>query len=215
VIRAAGRLLVAGLGVLCASWVLAVTAVHAYGGRDEAQRVDAIVVMGAAQYDGRPSPVLRARLDHAITLYRRGVAPTLIMTGGTAPGDTVSEAMVGRRYAVRAGIPARAVLTERTGQRSAESIAAVAALMQRRGMRSVVLVSDPFHMLRLRILAARFGIRAYSSPTRSSPISANARQQWRHTLRESVGLPLAIFEGAEFVDPPRSLLQRLRDALPD
>jgi uncharacterized SAM-binding protein YcdF (DUF218 family) len=210
---AATRALAGLVGLFAATWLLAITAVHVYGSRDEAQPADVIVVLGAAQYDGRPSPVLRARLDHALDLYRDDVAPMLIMTGGMAPGDTVSEAAVGRRYAVRRGVPEDAVLTERAGESSEESLRAVAALMRRQGMESAVLVSDPFHMLRLRILAARFGIRAFSSPTRSSPIYGNARQQWRHTLRESVGLPWTIFEGAHLL-PPDHVLRRIRDALP-
>lgn len=176
-------------------WALTVLAIYLYGKRDGAQRADAVVVLGAAQYDGRPSPVLRARLDHAIRLYRSGIAPRLITTGGVGPGDTVSEAVVGRRYAIRAGVPARAILTERSGLRSNESLAAVAEMMEQDGLESAVLVSDPFHMLRLKLLATRFGIRAFSSPTRTSPISQNNEEEWRHLVRESVVLPFALVEG--------------------
>lgn len=196
-LRGTVRLGAATIGVAAAAWVVAVTAVYAYGRRDHARRADAIVVLGAAQYDGRPSPVLQARLDHAVRLYEQGVASTLIMTGGTGPGDTVSEAVVSRRYATRAGVPESAILTERAGERSVQSIEAVARLMDARGLRSAVLVSDPFHMLRLRLLAAKHGLRAYPSPTRSSPISANPEEEWRHTLRESIGLPFAVLEDAE------------------
>jgi len=177
---------------LVACWMLLVAAIHLFGRRDEARRSDAIVVLGAAQYDGRPSPVLQARLDHAIGLYRRGIAPTLIMTGGTAPGDTVSEAEVGKRYAVRHGVPAGAILTERSGMTTLESIRAVSALMKDRGDTTAVLVSDPFHMLRLKLLARRAGLRGYSSPTRTSPISRNRAEERRFLVRESIGLPLAL-----------------------
>ncbi|HEU0015916.1 MAG TPA: YdcF family protein [Longimicrobium sp.] len=177
---------------LGACWALLVAAIHLFGRRDEARPSDAIVVLGAAQYDGRPSPVLQARLDHAIALYRRGVAPRMIMTGGTAPGDTVSEAEVGRRYAIRAGVPAGAILTERSGMTTLESIRAVAELMHQRGDSSAVLVSDPFHMLRLKLLARRAGLRGYSSPTRTSPISRNRAEERRFLVRESFGLPLAV-----------------------
>ena len=178
-----------------AAWILVLIAVYLYGGRDEARPADAVVVLGAAQYDGRPSPVLKARLDHAISLYHAGIAPRMITTGGVGPGDTVSEAVVGRRYAIRKGVPAGAILTERSGLRTTESLDSVAKLMKARGLRSAVLVSDPFHMLRLRLLARRAGIRAYSSPTRTSPISKNPDEEWRFVLRESVVLPFALFGG--------------------
>lgn len=173
-------------------WSLMVAAVYLYGRRDEARPADAILVLGAAQYDGRPSPVLRARLDHAIALYRQGLASTLVLTGGVGVGDTVSEAVVGHRYATRAGVPADAILMERSGLRSVESMQAAAQLMQSRGLRSAILVSDPFHMLRLRLLARRLGFRAHSSPTRSSPISRERRREWRFILRESLIIPLML-----------------------
>lgn len=175
-----------------AGWMLAVAAIHLFGKVDEARPADAIVVLGAAQYDGRPSPVLKARLDHAIELYREGLADTLIMTGGTAPGDTVSEAVVGKRYAARHGVPADRILTERLGMTSLQSMEAVAALMARHGLESAVLVSDPFHMLRLRLLALRVGIEGHSSPTRTSPISRNPAEERRHVLRESLSLPFSV-----------------------
>lgn len=173
-------------------WTAIVAAVYLYGRWDGARPADAIVVLGAAQYDGRPSPVLRARLDHAISLYRSGMAPTLILTGGVGAGDTVSEAMVGHRYATRAGVPPSAILTERSGLRSIESLHATAQLMESRGLQSAILVSDPFHMLRLQLLARRFGIRAYTSPTRASPISRDSNREWRYVLRESMIIPLTL-----------------------
>lgn len=191
----AARLLAAGIRVsilMVALWALTVAAIHLYGRRDEAQRVDAIVVLGAAQYDGRPSPVLRARLDHAVSLYRRGLAPVVIMTGGVGPGDTVSEAVAAQRYAVKQGIPRDAILTERTGLTTLESMDGVAKLMRARGLNRAVLVSDPFHMLRLKLLAIRVGIRGFTSPTPNSPISRNRSQERRFLIRESFGLPVAV-----------------------
>jgi uncharacterized SAM-binding protein YcdF (DUF218 family) len=176
-----------------AGWALCVTAIHLWGRRDEARRVDAIVVLGAAHYDGRPSPVLRARLDHAIRLHRDSLAPTLIVTGGQAPGDTVSEAVAARRYAIRAGVAESAILVERgTGRTTLESVEAVARLMRAHDMRTAVLVSDPFHMLRLKLLARAAGFRGYTSPTRTSPISRNRSEERRHIVRESVSLPIAL-----------------------
>jgi uncharacterized SAM-binding protein YcdF (DUF218 family) len=189
-LRWALGLLVFGL----ACWALLVVGVWMYGRRDEARPADAIVVLGAAQYDGRPSPVLRARLDHAVDLYRRGIAKTLVMTGGVGPGDTVSEAVVGQRYAARQGVPASAILTERTGMTTLQSMDAVKRMMEQRGMHAAVLVSDPFHALRLKLLARRVGLKGYTSPTRTSPISRNPEQERRFLLRESVSLPFALVE---------------------
>jgi uncharacterized SAM-binding protein YcdF (DUF218 family) len=184
---------VAALAAL-AGWGAVLTAIVLFARRDEARPSGAIVVLGAAQYDGKPSPVLRARLDHAVELYRRGVADTLIMTGGTGPGDTVSEALVSKRYAARKGIPAGVIFTEQAGMTSLQSMRAVAGIMESNRIRSAVLVSDPFHMLRLRLLAMRVGVRAHSSPTRSSPISRNADEERRFMLRESFSLPFALIE---------------------
>lgn len=176
-------------------WALLLAAIVAYGRQDHARPAEAIVVLGAAQYDGRPSPVLRARLDHAIDLYQRGLAPLLITTGGVGVGDTVSEAVVGRRYAIRGGVPPDSILTERSGLRTVESMLAVAELMRRRELESAILVSDPFHALRLRILAYRLGLRVATSPTRTSPISRDVGEEWRHVIRESGSIVLMLVPG--------------------
>jgi uncharacterized SAM-binding protein YcdF (DUF218 family) len=117
----------------------------------------------------------------------------LLLTGGVGDGDTMSEAEVGRRYLVAKGIPASAILVERTGRTTGQSVRSAAAILRGEGLRRVVLVSDPFHALRLRILAARHGLDAATSPTRTSPIARNALTEWRYVLSESVKLPVAIF----------------------
>lgn len=177
-------------------WACVLFAVFFYGRRDEARFADAIVVLGAAQYDGRPSPVLRARLDHAVELYRADLAPYLILTGGVGVGDTVSEAEVGKRYAMRAGVPSRRILIEPSGISSDQSMRTVRRLMDGRRLRTALLVSDPFHMLRLHVLAAQLGIRAYSSPTRTSPIRLDSVEEWKHVIRESIILPLTLLRGS-------------------
>src|SRR2546423_10915717 len=120
------RLALAGLGFLALLWVASLSAVLIWERHDQSRPVGAIVVLGAAQYVGHPSPVLRARLDHAIALWRRGVAPTLIVTGGRGSGDTTSEAEVSQRYAVQRGVPRDAILMETTGRTTSQSMACVA-----------------------------------------------------------------------------------------
>lgn len=174
------------------AWLTSAIAVMIWGSRDRAQVSDAIVVLGAAQYVGRPSPVLRARLDHAIDLWQRGMAPRLIFTGGTGIGDTTSEAAVSRVYALNHGVPDTAILTENNGRTTRESLAAVSEIMHAREMRTAILVSDPFHMLRLRILSAQYGVDAVTSPTQTSPISANRGQSLGYVLSESIKVPMMI-----------------------
>lgn len=180
------------LGLLMVgSWAISLVGVIYWERRDMARPAAAIVVMGAAQYAGRPSPVLRARLEHALGLWRRGLAPTMIFTGGFGDRDTTSEAAVGRRYAIARGVPPQAILIENSGRTTSASLEHVASLMEGGTSRSVILVSDPFHMLRLAIIARRFGLDPYTSPTRTSPISGNKRTAWKYTLGESIKVPVA------------------------
>jgi Uncharacterized conserved protein len=172
------------------SWMFSLVAVIVWEHRDTARPASAIVVLGAAQYVGRPSPVLRARLDHAIALWKQGLAPRIIFTGGFGDRDTTSEAAVGQRYAIAHGVPARNILIENSGRTTAQSLQQVAFLMEAEPTRSIILVSDPFHMLRLSILARRFGMTPYSSPTRTSPISMSRRESWKYVLAESIKVPI-------------------------
>jgi uncharacterized SAM-binding protein YcdF (DUF218 family) len=176
-----------------ALWVTSAAAVLIWSNRDEARPAEAIVVLGAAQYAGKPSPVLRARLDHALDLWNRHLASLLILTGGTGLGDTTSEAAVGRTYAKKRGVPDSAILVESEGRTTSESMRAVAGMLEVRGLQSALLVSDPFHMLRLRILARRFGFTPYTSPTQTSPISPNREERWKYIFSESLKAPLAFF----------------------
>ncbi|HEX6616126.1 MAG TPA: YdcF family protein [Gemmatimonadales bacterium] len=158
---------------------------------DQRRPVDVIVVLGAAQYNGRPSPVLKARLDHALALYRERTAPLVIVTGGVGRGDTISEAEVGRHYLVAHGVPADSVVAQREGRTTMASMSAVAEWLRPRGLRRVVLVSDPFHMFRLRLEARRTALQAYTSPTESSPISDNPVLELRYLLAEGLKVPVA------------------------
>ena len=194
------RLAGAAVLVLLLGWLISLALVVIWANRDTQRPAHAIVVLGAAQYDGKPSPVLRARVDHAIALWRRGLAPVLLMTGGTGEGDTTSEAAVERRYAISNGVPASAILVEDQSRSTAESLRNVAAMLGK-DARAVILVSDPFHMLRLSILARRFGLQPRTSPTRTSPISANRATSMNYMLRESWKAPAALL--FEFNDRKR------------
>jgi uncharacterized SAM-binding protein YcdF (DUF218 family) len=174
------------------AWLLSFLGVVVWGARDLAREADAIVVLGAAQYAGRPSPVLKARLDHAVDLWKRGIASKLILTGGRGTGDTTSEAEVGKRYVIKAGVADNAILLENQGRTTSASIAATAKIMKTQNLDRAVLVSDPFHMLRLQILAKQFGVESVTSPTRTSPISANRLEALAYIMSESVKVPATI-----------------------
>jgi len=186
------RLALASLAAAACVWLLSLLLVIVYERLDTRKPAHAIVVLGAAQYDGRPSPVLRARVDHAIDLWRKGLAPLLIMTGGRGAGDTTTEADVERKYAIGHGVPDSAIRVEPESRSTRESLRNVAAIIADES-KDVILVSDPFHMLRLSILARRYGLRPRTSPTRTSPISANRSEFWRYTLHESWKVPVAFF----------------------
>jgi uncharacterized SAM-binding protein YcdF (DUF218 family) len=187
------RILTVAVMAVFVLWLVSVSAVLTWSKRDEARPAQAIVVLGAAQYAGKPSPVLRARLDHGLDLWNRHLASLLILTGGTGAGDTTSEAAVGRTYARKHGVPDTAILEEDEGRTTSESMRAVAGMLEVRGLQSALLVSDPFHMLRLRILARRFGFTPYTSPTQTSPISPNREERWKYIFSESLKAPLAFF----------------------
>lgn len=193
------------IGAVLMGWVLCLAVIFGWSRRAAEGRADAIVVLGAAQYGGRPSPVLRARLDHALALWKSARADRVVLTGGRRQGDLISEAAAGRRYLVRRGVPTEAILLEPAGRTSLASMDGAAALLQawrdslpatvrdtmpRRA--SILLVSDPFHMLRLDVLARLHGLRPLPSPTRTSPISANRAVAIEYMLRESIALPTDI-----------------------
>ena len=156
-------------------------------------RTDAILVLGAAQYNGKPSPALQARLDHGISLYRRKLARHLIVTGGVGRRDTLSEGEVARRYAIRQGVPDSLIMVERTGTNTAQSVAAAAALMRAAHLRTVLLVSDSWHMLRLDLLARRAGLQGYRAPVPTH----TTRLPWHFILRESFTFPATALVGGK------------------
>ena len=184
--------------VALTGWLAVVAAILVWATRNSEEHADAIVVLGAAQYAGRPSPVLRARLDHALALWNAKRAPRMIFTGGRGEGDQISEAAAGRRFAVRRGVPPRVIRLEGAGRSSLASIHGAAVLLTTQSDSTdeplasrprVLLVSDPFHMLRLDVLARLHGLIPLPSPTRTSPISANRTIALEYVLRESFALP--------------------------
>jgi uncharacterized SAM-binding protein YcdF (DUF218 family) len=190
--RAIGLVLLAAATI----YTVALVTVLVVSQQDQRRPVDAIVVLGAAQYNGRPSPVLRARLDHAIRLFRDGLAPLIIVTGGIGRGDTTSEAIVGRHYLVGRRIPDSVVVVQAQGHSTQASMTAVADWLAVRRLHRVILVSDPFHMCRLRLEARRTNLEAYTSPTESSPISENPVLELRYLAAEGLKIPVAWIRAA-------------------
>lgn len=185
--RAFGLILLAAISV----YTVALVMVLVVSQQDQRRAVDAIVVLGAAQYNGRPSPVLRARLDHALRLYNEGYAPRIVVTGGVGRGDTTSEAIVGRHYLLARDVVPGDVVVQAQGRSTQASMTAVADWLEAEGLHSVLLVSDPFHMYRLRLEARRTNLEAYTSPTESSPISDNPVVELRYLAAEGFKIPVA------------------------
>lgn len=170
--------------LLCTLWLLGVAAWIVYvGDRDQAAPADAILVLGAAAYDARPSPVFQERIRHALDLYRRGYADTLVFTGGYGYGARFSESQVARRYAMREGVPADAILIETLSRTTYENLREARALMLDRGLQRIIVVSDPLHMARALRLARRLGIDAVGSSTPSTRFRS-FRTRWQFLARE-------------------------------
>jgi len=165
------------------------------GNRDDQRTADAIVVLGAAQYNGRPSAILKARLEHAIDLYHAGVAPWLIVTGGKAVGDLTTEAASARSYAIGRGVPRDAILSEDRGRTTLESLRGAATILHDHGLRTAIFVSDRTHMLRVLRIARDEGIAAFGSPTASSPSDSTLDDRFRATVHELGGLTLYFVTG--------------------
>jgi uncharacterized SAM-binding protein YcdF (DUF218 family) len=151
--------------------------------------------MGAAQYDGRPSPLFAARLDHAIELFHTGVAPWLVVTGGKREGDRTTEAATARAYAIRHDVPEEAILVEDQSRTTLQSIRLVAALMEDRDLDSAVFVSDPSHMLRVLRMASDEGITGYGSPTRTSPLERDVARRADAIVHELGALAIYFVTG--------------------
>ena len=166
-------------------WLVGVAAYITWvGQRDDARPADAIIVLGAAAYDAKPSPVFEERIRHGIDLYRRGLAPKLIFTGGYGRGGArFSESQVARRYALRQGVPDKAILIESLSRNTHDNLRQASLLMQQHQLHDVIVVSDPLHMARALRISKELGIRAVGSPTPTSRFRTFATR-WRFLLQE-------------------------------
>ena len=187
-------LVLAGFMYVC----LNIVQVWSVGRSSGAIQVDAIVVMGVAQYDGRPSPQLQARLDHVLTLWNMGVAKLVVTTGGNQPGDRFTEARASADYLIASGIPESAISMEDIGATTLQSLQGVAEIMKSRGLTSVEIVTDPYHALRSRLIAQDLGLSAYVSPTENSAVRGGAEK--RRMINEGLGLSLAHVIGFHALD---------------
>ena len=165
-----------------------IAAIYWQARSDQTQPVDAIVVLGTAQYNGRPSPVLRARLDRALEVYEAGTAPVIVVTGGRNPGDAFTEAEASRDYLVERGVPEGAMLMEDQGRDSWQSMQGVRALLEERDLSRVLLVSDGFHLFRLKLMARDLGLVPFGTAATESPIRQGGGVEFGYAVREAAGV---------------------------
>ncbi|MBI4891707.1 MAG: YdcF family protein [Acidobacteria bacterium] len=152
---------------------------------DEARQADIIVVLGAAEYNGRPSPVLRARLDHALELYRRGLAKMILTSGGAGGDPQYTEGEVGRDYLVKRGVPAEAIVLESDADSTVATVLSVAEIMRRMDLHSAILVSDGYHIFRAKRILQNEGMTVYGAP-RPTVVKHNVRERWMY-FRQACG----------------------------
>lgn len=165
-----------------------VALVYVQARTDEAQPVDAIIVMGAAQYNGRPSLVLEARLEHALALYEAGYAPNIVVTGGKQSGDEFTEAQAESDYLVERGVPQSAILMEDEGRSTWQSMQGVPEVLSPVNGTSVLVVSDGFHLFRSELMLRSLGYRTFGSAAPSSPIRPWSASEFAYVIRETGGV---------------------------
>jgi uncharacterized SAM-binding protein YcdF (DUF218 family) len=161
-------------------------AIREQAARDEAMPADALVIFGAAEYNGAPSPVLKARLDHALSLEEHGLAPLVITTGGSGGDPQYTEAGVGRDYLIQQGVAEAKILVDTRSLTTYESVKAVTLLLRQRHKHTCIAVSDGFHLYRIKLMFRSLGITAYASPAPGSPIEADSYSRTLYSLREMV-----------------------------
>ena len=172
-----------------AEWSL-YSAIRAQAVLDEARPADAVVVFGAAEYNGTPSPVFKARLDHALDLENRDLAPAVITTGGSGGDAHFTEGGVARDYLIQQGVAEAKILTDTHGDTTYGSVKAVAEILTQRHARTCVAVSDGFHLYRIKLMFRTLGITAYGSPAPASPIEDDSTLRVLYSVRETVDATL-------------------------
>lgn len=185
-VRLAVKILAAVVGLALILVLVTATRVWWFARQDDRRVSDAIVVLGAAQFDGRPSSVFTARLVHARDLWKDDVAPRIITVGGNRAGDRFTEATAGRRWLTQHGVPAGRIVAVGTGIDTLTSVEAVDAAMQQRGWSTAVVVTDPWHALRTRTMASDQGIDVAMSPTRQGPAVRQRSTEFRYIARETL-----------------------------
>jgi uncharacterized SAM-binding protein YcdF (DUF218 family) len=187
-IRVAAGLLLFGVIGLSVKLLSVATDIRRQSDVEEARPADVILVLGAAEYRGRPSPILEARLNHALFLYRQGLAPRIITTGGKGGDPMFTEGEVGRAYLSRHGIPSEAIIVESEGETTVHSTAAAAEIMRRMDLHSCIVVSDGYHIYRVKRMLQFQGINVYGSPRPSEP-HHGWRQEWIY-LKQAIAFGL-------------------------
>jgi uncharacterized SAM-binding protein YcdF (DUF218 family) len=200
VLRPVLQVAVAGLVASVALLTYAAYRIDAQGAVDERRDADAIVVLGAAQFNGTPGGVFRARLEHAVQLYHDKLASYLVVTGGKLPADITTEAATARAWAIAHGVPADAILFEDRGRTTLESIEAVGSIFRQHGFTTGIFVSDRTHMLRVLRMASDQGIDAFGSPTTTSPTDSDAARRGKALVHELAGLAAYYVGGGRLID---------------
>lgn len=163
-------------------WGVLVFSIYFESISNDREKVDATVVLGASQWNGRPSPALRARLDHAYTIYKQGYSKNIILTGGIAQGDTISESEVGKRYLINKGVSKSTIFIEESGRTTVQSLVKVAEIIEKKNIKSVMFVSHGYHLFRVKKIAADLNIKnTYLSAVEIK----NKKKKLRHIIRES------------------------------
>jgi uncharacterized SAM-binding protein YcdF (DUF218 family) len=180
-----------GLALATAAWVIWVSSlIHRFATRSEARPADAIAVFGAAEYDGRPSPVLRARLDHGLELYQEKLAPLMITLGGGDPADRHSEGGVGRDYLMAHGVPEAAIIAETESNNTEESAERLAAIARANGLKHILVVSDGTHLFRVHAMCSHMGLDVYTSPRPVAHVDTSPLDDFERTAHEILSYTL-------------------------
>ena len=188
----------ASVAVMLFYFLLSLFQVWNTGRSDDRQPVDAIVVLGAAQYDGRPSPQFQARLDHALKLWKLDLASYIVVTGGKQVGDRFTEAAAARKFFETKGVLDNLIFEENLGKTTYASLLAVSRVASERKIERVLIVSDPFHQLRAKLIAQEVGLDAITSATRSSVIRGG--DAFQRNLQEAAGVAVGRIVGFQRVD---------------